>query len=52
MLALTVAAYTPEEVRALLDAAALGSLDVTQVTDRHLDVFGRVNWSGWLLLIA
>jgi len=37
-----LAAYTPEEVRAQLDEAGLHSLQVALVSDRHLDVFGRL----------
>ena len=37
-----LSAYTPAEVRAQLDQARLFGLDVTQATDRHLDVFGRL----------
>jgi ubiquinone/menaquinone biosynthesis C-methylase UbiE len=37
-----LAAYTPEEVRAQLDAADLHGLQVDVVSDRHLDAWGRV----------
>jgi len=37
-----LSAYTPEEVRAQLDGASLTTLVVEKVTDRHLDVFGRL----------
>ena len=37
-----LSAYTPEEVRTQLARNGLGMLEVTQVTDRHLDVFGRL----------
>jgi ubiquinone/menaquinone biosynthesis C-methylase UbiE len=37
-----LAAYTPDEVRSQLRKAGLTSLQVSVVTDRHLDVFGRV----------
>ena len=37
-----LAAYTPDEVRAQLARADLGSLEVAMVTDRHLDIFGRL----------
>ena len=37
-----LSAYTPEEVRIQLKSAALDWLDVAMVTDRHLDVFGRL----------
>ena len=37
-----LSAYTPEEVRGQLDRAGLAALEVAQVTDRHLDVFGRL----------
>jgi ubiquinone/menaquinone biosynthesis C-methylase UbiE len=36
------AAFTPEEIRSQLEAADLGSLQVTQVTDRHCYVFGKI----------
>lgn len=38
-----LAAYTPEEVRDQLAAVGLAGLDVRMVTDRHLDVVGRVD---------
>ena len=38
-----LSAYTPEEVRAQLDAAGLKSLGVERITDRHLDVFGQID---------
>lgn len=37
-----LSAYTVDEVRSQLDAAGLTGLDVRMVTDRHLDVFGRL----------
>jgi len=37
-----LSAYTVEEVREQLDRAGLGVLEVGRVTDRHLDVFGRL----------
>ncbi|MBN1342242.1 MAG: class I SAM-dependent methyltransferase [Phycisphaerae bacterium] len=37
-----LAAYTPDEVREQLDRAGLSALDVEMVSDRHLDVFGRL----------
>ncbi len=36
-----LAAYTPDEVRAQLEAAGLGHLTVEAVSDRHLIIFGR-----------
>lgn len=36
------AAYTPKEVREQLDRAGLSTLRVAMVSDRHLDVFGRL----------
>ena len=36
------AAYTPEEVRAQIDAAGLSGLEVEVVSDRHLLVHGRL----------
>ena len=42
-LAELLAAYTPEEVREQLDQADLGVLDVAMVSDRHLDIFGRLS---------
>ena len=38
-----LAAYTVEEVRAQLDEAGLQALQVAMVSDRHLDVFGRLD---------
>ncbi|HOZ49337.1 MAG TPA: class I SAM-dependent methyltransferase [Candidatus Hydrogenedentes bacterium] len=37
-----LAAYTAEEVREQVQAAGLGALDVVRVTDRHMDIFGRL----------
>lgn len=37
-----LAAYTPDEVRTQLDHAGLHGLRVEMVTDRHLDIFGRL----------
>ena len=37
-----LSSYTPDEVRAQLGRAGIDGLDVTMVTDRHLDVFGRL----------
>jgi ubiquinone/menaquinone biosynthesis C-methylase UbiE len=37
-----LAAFTPDEVRAQLARAGLGSLHVEMVSDRHLDVFGTI----------
>ncbi|MEE8170665.1 MAG: class I SAM-dependent methyltransferase [Phycisphaerae bacterium] len=37
-----LSAYTVDEVREQLSRAGLDALDVVTVTDRHLDVFGRV----------
>ena len=37
-----LASYTVGEVRRQLDRAGLACLQVTMVTDRHLDVFGRL----------
>jgi len=37
-----LSAYEPDEVRRQLADAALGNLDVAMVTDRHLDVWGRL----------
>lgn len=37
-----LAAYTPDEVRAQLRAGGLDDLAVEMVSDRHLDVFGRL----------
>jgi ubiquinone/menaquinone biosynthesis C-methylase UbiE len=36
-----LAAYSIDEVRAQLQAAGLGSLEVTMVSDRHMDIFGK-----------
>jgi len=36
------AAYTPEEVRAQLQQAGVGSFHVEQVSDRHLVVWGHL----------
>jgi hypothetical protein len=37
-----LSAYTPEEMRAQLDDAGLACLQVARVSDRHVDVFGRM----------
>ena len=37
-----LAAFTPDEVKGQLEAAGLKSLGVEPVTDRYLDVFGRI----------
>jgi len=37
-----LSAYTVEEIRSQLEAAGLGNLQVTMVTDRHLDVIGHL----------
>ena len=37
-----LAAYTPEEALAQLDRAELRALQVRKITDRHMDIFGRV----------
>jgi ubiquinone/menaquinone biosynthesis C-methylase UbiE len=37
-----LAAYTPQEVRDQLHQAGLTGLTVEQVTDRHMDIFGRL----------
>jgi len=37
-----LASYTPDELRVQLSRAQLGSLRVEMVSDRHLDVFGRL----------
>jgi ubiquinone/menaquinone biosynthesis C-methylase UbiE len=37
-----LSAYTVEEVRRQLDRASLTGLEVAMVSDRHLDVFGRL----------
>lgn len=36
-----LAAFTPEEIRGQLVAAELSRLDIVEVSDRHVDVFGR-----------
>jgi len=36
------ASYTPDEVRSQLEEAGLNMLEVTMVTDRHLDIFGNM----------
>jgi ubiquinone/menaquinone biosynthesis C-methylase UbiE len=36
-----LAAFTPEEIREQLRASAISRLDILEVTDRHVDVFGR-----------
>lgn len=36
-----LAAYSTDEVRAQLQFAGLGSLDVAMVSDRHMDIFGK-----------
>lgn len=38
-----LAAFAPEEIRAQLIATGLSRLDVVEVTDRHVDIFGRVD---------
>jgi ubiquinone/menaquinone biosynthesis C-methylase UbiE len=38
-----LAAYTPDEIRAQLQAAGLGELQVAMASDRHVDVFGRLS---------
>lgn len=38
-----LAAFTPEEIRAQLIACGLSSLDIVEVTDRHVDVFGQLS---------
>lgn len=38
-----LAAYTPDEVQTQLAAAGLDTLCVAAVTDRHLDVYGRLS---------
>ncbi|MDW8262415.1 MAG: class I SAM-dependent methyltransferase [Phycisphaerales bacterium] len=35
-----LSAYTPEEIRSQLAAAGLGHLQVSQINDRHVDIFG------------
>jgi ubiquinone/menaquinone biosynthesis C-methylase UbiE len=37
-----MAAYTPEELRAQLAAVGLAHLTVETITDRHMDVYGRL----------
>jgi ubiquinone/menaquinone biosynthesis C-methylase UbiE len=37
-----LSSFTPEEVRAQLAQTGLASLKVEKITDRHLDVFGRL----------
>ena len=37
-----LSAYTPDEIRAQLARAGLSGLEVGPVTDRHLDIFGRL----------
>ena len=37
------AAYTPDEVKAQLNSAGLGQLEVEVVSDRHLVVYGRMS---------
>jgi SAM-dependent methyltransferase len=37
-----LAAYTPDEVRGQLAHASLTTLEVAMVSDRHLDIFGRL----------
>jgi ubiquinone/menaquinone biosynthesis C-methylase UbiE len=37
-----LSSYTPQEVRVQLEAAGLGALQVAMVTDRHLDIWGRL----------
>lgn len=37
-----LAAFEPREIKAQLDRAGLGSLDVSAVSDRHLAVWGRL----------
>lgn len=37
-----LAAFTPEEIRAQLITCGLSRLDVVEVTDRHVDVFGKL----------
>lgn len=36
-----LAAFTPEEIRSQLIACGLSRLDIIEVTDRHVDIFGR-----------
>jgi len=37
-----LSAFVPEEVRGQLAQAGLGMLEVVTVTDRHMDIFGRI----------
>jgi ubiquinone/menaquinone biosynthesis C-methylase UbiE len=37
-----LSAYTPEEIRVQLDCAGLSMLEVEMVSDRHMDIFGRL----------
>jgi len=37
-----LSAYTPEEIRSQLSEVGLQCLEVVKVTDRHVDIFGRV----------
>lgn len=37
-----LAAYTPQEIRAQLESAGLSELIVRQITDRHMDIVGRI----------
>lgn len=37
-----LSAYTPDEVRAQLDAAHLTTIEVAMVSDRHMDIFGQI----------
>ncbi len=37
-----LAAHTPEEIQGQIEAAGLGRLQVKTVTDRHVDVWGRI----------
>lgn len=37
-----LAAYTPEEIKAQLASGGLDYLEVAMVTDRHVDIFGRL----------
>ena len=37
-----LSAYTPAEVRSQLARAGLDMLRVEKVTDRHMDIFGRL----------
>lgn len=38
-----LAAFTPGEIRDQLVACGLSRLDITEVTDRHVDIFGKVD---------